>query len=85
MFEILAIVIGLELQHQQGSYETKEECIEDIPFQAELLAGKYKTEIRQSKFYEKHETYLYRFIYEGQVFTVKAKCQEKAEEETTDE
>ena len=53
MFEILAIVIGLELQHNQGEYETKEECIADIPFQAELLAGKYKTEIRQSKFYEK--------------------------------
>ena len=85
MFEILAVVIGLELQYNQGEYATKEECIADIPFQAELLAAEYQTEIRQSKYYKKHETYLYRFVYEGQVFTVKASCREKPMEESNEE
>ena len=83
MFEILAVAIGLELEYRHGDYETYEECLVDIPVQAEAIADRYKTTIKQMRYYDKHEVYLFRFVYEGQNFTVKAKCTVK--EETNEE
>ena len=41
MFEILAVAIGLELEYRHGEYQTYEECLIDIPVQAEAIADRY--------------------------------------------